>query len=77
MVLENLTSLGQAALQSGNNNSYFSLNTGSMSSIANELLRANANIPPTITIHQGSIAGVWIDSPIDFSSCYRLASTER
>jgi type IV secretory pathway VirB10-like protein len=77
MVLENLTSLGQAALQSGNNNSYFSLNTGSMSSIANELLRANANIPPTITIHQGSIAGVWIDSPIDFSSCYRLAATER
>jgi len=77
MLLENLTSLGQAALQSGNGNSYFQLNTGSMSSIANELLRANASIPPTITIHQGSVSGFWITQPVDFSSCYRVVPTER
>jgi len=77
MLLENLTSLGQAALQSGNGNSYFQLNTGSMSSIANELLRSNAGIPPTIQIHQGSVSGFWITQPVDFSSCYRVVPTER
>jgi type IV secretion system protein VirB10 len=69
--------LAQAALQSGNGNSYFQLNTGDMSSVANQLLRANMTIPPTITIHQGSLSGFWITQPIDFSSCYRVVPTER
>ena len=77
LLTQSAMSLAQAALQSGNGNSYFQLNTGDMSSVANELLRANMTIPPTITIHQGSVAGVWITQPIDFSSCYRVVPTER
>ena len=77
LLTQSAMSLAQAALQSGNGNSYFQLNTGDMSSVANELLRANMTIPPTITIHQGSQAGFWITQPIDFSSCYRVVPTER
>ena len=77
MLSQSAISLAQAALQSGNGNSYFQLNTGDMSSIASELLRANMTIPPTITTHQGSQEGFWITQPIDFSSCYRVVPTER
>lgn len=77
LLTQSAMSLAQAALQSGNGNSYFQLNTGDMSSVANELLRANMTIPPTITIHQGSQAGFWITQPIDFSSCYRVVPSER
>lgn len=77
MLSQSAIGLAQAALQSGNGNSYFQLNTGDMSSIASELLRANMTIPPTITIHQGSLSGFWITQPIDFSSCYRVVPTDR
>lgn len=77
MLTESLFGLAQAALQSGNGNSYFQLNTGSMSSLANELLRMNASIPPTITIHQGSQVGFWIPTAVNFKDCYGLTVTGR
>lgn len=79
------TTLLQSALQNGSNNrnsnnssgnSYYQLQTGDMQSVASELLKSNANIPPTITVHQGSVVGFWIKQPVDFSSCYRLVSVE-
>jgi type IV secretion system protein VirB10 len=80
MLTQNAFSLLQAAIQSQNhssgNNSYFQFNTGDMSSIATELLRQNAHIPPTITTHQGSVAGFWVTQPIRFIKCFRLATTD-
>ena len=77
MLSQSAISLAQAALQSGNGNSYFQLNTGDMSSLANELLRANMTIPPTITVHQGSQVGFWVNMPVHFNKCFRVVPSER
>ena len=80
MLTQNAFGVIQALIQSqskNGGNSYFQLNTGDMSSIATELLRENSHIPPTITVHQGSVNGFMLTQPIDFSGCYRVVATGR
>jgi type IV secretion system protein VirB10 len=51
------------------------LNTGSgASGIANEILRSQITIPPTITVPPGTIVSVVIDHPIDFSDAIKVSA---
>lgn len=63
----------QASLSKGGS-TYLNLNTGGggVSSLAQETLRQSINIPPTITLPQGSEIGLWVTVPLEFSDSYRL-----
>lgn len=65
-------SLANAAMSKEGGNSYISFNSGGVSSLASEVLRNAINIPPTIEKYEGDIIGLWILTPIDFHSAYRL-----
>jgi type IV secretion system protein VirB10 len=66
--------LAQAALSQGGNTylSFSSGGGGGVESIANTLLQNSINIPPTITVNQGTAIAVFVQKPIDFSRCYLL-----
>lgn len=66
------TSLGQAALQKGGS-TYLSFNGGGsgVGQFAQDVLRENMNIPPTIRVNQGSDVMVFLSQPTDFSECRR------
>lgn len=66
-------SLAQAALSKGGN-TYLSFNGGSggLETIASAILRKQIEIPPTITVHQGTAIAVFVTKPLDFSPCYSL-----
>jgi type IV secretion system protein VirB10 len=64
--------LGQASLSKGGN-TYLSFSNGNgVSSLAQEVLRSQIDIKPTITVNQGQDVALWIVVPIDFSASYRL-----
>jgi type IV secretion system protein VirB10 len=71
-------SLAQAALSKGGN-TYLSFNGGSggLDSIASAILRKQIEIPPTITVHQGTSIAVFVVKPLDFSKCYSLAIKDK
>jgi type IV secretion system protein VirB10 len=68
----------QAAMQqNGGNNTYLSLNSGNgLTGLAQEILRENMNIKPTIEPHRGDDVMIWLPgpAPIDFSDCYKLVT---
>jgi type IV secretion system protein VirB10 len=71
-------SLAQASLSKGGN-TYLSFGGGGgggsngIDSIASAILRKQIDIPPTITVNQGSAIAVFITKVLDFSPCYDLA----
>jgi type IV secretion system protein VirB10 len=67
----NVASVLSAAL-SKSGSTYLNINTGDISTLASEILRTTVNIPPTITVWQGTDVAIWIRYPIDFSASYRL-----
>jgi type IV secretion system protein VirB10 len=71
-------SLAQASLSKGGN-TYLSFNGGSngLDSIASAILRKQIDIPPTITVNQGSAIAVFITKVLDFSPCYDLTITDK
>lgn len=71
-LVDNVFSVAQAALRSGNGNSYLNFNTSSASSVAEEVLRNTINVPPTITKNQGEDVTFFLRYPIDFSDAYSL-----
>ncbi len=71
------TQLAQAALTSGNqNNTNFNFSggggSGGVESLATEILRQQASIPPTISVPPGAIVSIVIDHPIDFSEALHV-----
>lgn len=68
-------STAQAALQHGSGNSYVNLNTGGLESAVSEVLRNTVNIPPTVTVNQGSEVAFLVTQPIDFHDAYELRTT--
>ena len=70
---DSVTSVLSAAL-SKQNSTYLTFNSGNVSSLADEILQNTVNIPPTITVWQGTDIAIWIRYPIDFSASYRLRS---
>jgi type IV secretion system protein VirB10 len=67
-------SLGQAALSKGGN-TYLSFNGnggGGVDQIATAILRKQIDIPPTITVNQGTAIGVFNTEVLDFSPCYDI-----
>jgi type IV secretion system protein VirB10 len=66
-------SLAQAAVSKGNN-TYLNFNGGSngVDTIASAILRKQIDIPPTVTVNQGSRIAVFVTKPLDFSPCYDL-----
>ncbi|MFL5252521.1 MAG: TrbI/VirB10 family protein [Rhodopila sp.] len=69
--------LAQAALSKGGN-TYLSFSSGGgVESIASAILQKQANIPPTITVHQGTAIAVYVSKVLDFSACYDLQLKDR
>lgn len=66
------SSLAQAALSSGNGNTFLNLNTGGVQGAVGAALRDNLNVPNTVTKNQGEEIGILVTQPIDFSDAYRL-----
>ncbi len=62
----------QATLQHGNGNSYLNLQSGGVESTVSEVLRNTVNIPPTVTVNQGSEVAFLVTQPIDFRDAYEL-----
>lgn len=75
-LLDTASSLAQSKLQEGNGNTTLNLNSGSggggLQEMSRELLRKTVNIPPTITLSQGSRVTLWTTKYIDFSKSYVL-----
>ena len=64
--------LAQSELQkAGSTNLNISSGSG-VSSLASQLLAKTINIPPTITINQGTTVALWNTGIIDFSPSYKL-----
>lgn len=63
----------QAEVSKGGN-SYINLNGGGggIGSLAQQILQAQINIPPTFTKNQGEMMALFLDQPIDFSASYRV-----
>jgi type IV secretion system protein VirB10 len=68
---EGAMGIAQAAVSKGGN-SYVSFSSGGVGSLAQEILQNTINIPPTITKNQGDEVSLWVLTPIDFSSSYKL-----
>lgn len=63
--------LASSALQrEGSTN--LNIQTGDMNGLASEILRSTINIPPTITVPQGTSITLWVTAPTDFSDALRL-----
>jgi type IV secretion system protein VirB10 len=67
-------SLGQAVLSKGNGNTTLNLNSGDSTSLAQEILRHQIDIPPTITVPPGTVISIVVDHPIDFSDALRVTT---
>ena len=65
-------SLGQAALSKGGQTTVNLNSGGGIESIAQAILRKQIDIPPTITLNQGSTIAVFTTRVLDFSKCYDL-----
>jgi type IV secretion system protein VirB10 len=66
---QNALAIAQAKVSKGGN-TYVSLNGSDQ--LANEILRATVNQPPTFYANQGELIAVWLRSPIDFSGSYHI-----
>ena len=75
-------SIAQSIISSQNqgnrNNSYYNFGGGSygnngIEQLAQTILQAQINIPPTVTLNRGDTIAVVIRRPIDFSHCYGVA----
>jgi len=63
--------LAQAMVSKGGN-AYFSLNTGSATDVATEILRQQEQQQPTISVQPGTLVSLVIDHPIDFSDALKV-----
>lgn len=76
-------SLAQAALtKQGGGNTYLSFGGGGgggggIQTIATEILRAQINIPPTITVNEGTDIAIFVTRPLDFGPCYDVQIKDR
>jgi type IV secretion system protein VirB10 len=62
----------QADVSKGGN-TYLQLNSGGgVGGLAQQILQAQVNIPPTFSKHQGETIALFLDQPIDFSDSYRI-----
>jgi type IV secretion system protein VirB10 len=74
---ESALSLAQAAVSKGGN-TYLSFGGGGgLQSLATEMLRSQINIPPTITVAEGSDIAVFVTQILDFSPCYDVQIRDR
>ena len=74
-MVDNGFGLAQAALSKGGN-TYLNFNTGGgVGTISQQLLSKMINIPPTITLNQGTEIVLWVTKYVDFSPSYRLEPT--
>lgn len=71
MAAQGTISILQSAMAKGNSNN-INLNTGAVESTVTEVLRNTINIPPTINVQQGSVIGIMVPYPVDFSDAYEL-----
>lgn len=70
------TNVLESALSKGGN-TYLSFGGGGgggngVQEVASAILRAQANIPPTVSSFQGATVAVFVNKILDFSPCYKL-----
>jgi type IV secretion system protein VirB10 len=71
-LVDNGFGLAQASLSKGGS-TYLNFNTGGgVGTLGQQLLARTVNIPPTISVNQGSRVALWVTRFIDFSDAYRL-----
>ena len=74
-LVDNAVSLGQSALsKDGSTSINLNAGGGGVGSLSQQLLSQTINIPPTITVPQGTRVQLWVTRFIDFSGSYRLES---
>ena len=74
-LVDNAVSLGQSALsKDGSTSINLNAGGGGIGSLSQQLLSQTINIPPTITVPQGTRVQLWVTRFIDFSGSYRLES---
>lgn len=61
--------IAQAEVSKGGN-TYVSL--GSTNGLAQQVLQATIDMPPTFYKHQSDLVAIWLKSPVDFSASYRI-----
>jgi type IV secretion system protein VirB10 len=75
-IVMTLTENGLGIIQSEvskGGNTYLQLNSGGgVGGIAQQILQAQINIPPTFSKNQGETIALFLDQPIDFSDSYRI-----
>jgi type IV secretion system protein VirB10 len=70
-LVDNAFALAQTELsKAGSTN--INITSGSGGNLANQLLNKTINIPPTITLNQGTRVALWSTRFIDFSDSYKL-----
>jgi type IV secretion system protein VirB10 len=78
-IILNLTEAGLGIVQaevSKGGNTYLQLNGGGgVGGLAQSILQATINIPPTFSKNQGEMIAIFLDQPIDFSDSYRIRQT--
>lgn len=62
------------ALASKGGNSYFSLNTGSTTSVATQILEQQEQQQPTVTVTPGTVISIVVDHPISFADALRVTT---
>lgn len=63
------------AMASKEGQTSLNLNSGSgVGGVANQILQSQINIPPTIYVQPGTIVGVFVDHPIDFSDAIKVGT---
>jgi type IV secretion system protein VirB10 len=71
-LIDNGVSLGQSALSKQGSTSINLGSGGGAGSLSQQVLSQTINIPPTITLPQGTRVQLWVTKFIDFSGSYRL-----
>ena len=74
-LVDNGFGLAQAALSKGGNTNLNFNTGGGVGTISQQLLSKTINIPPTITLNQGTEIALWVTKYVDFSPSYRLEPT--
>ena len=66
--------IASSALQNGNGNNYFQF-LSPQQQLANTVLQAQINIPPTLEKNQGDAVSIFVARDLDFSTVYDVRST--
>ena len=79
-LVDSAFSMAQSYIQRNSQNTNISLGNslsgGGLSNLGQQLLAKTINIPPTITLNQGTLIQLWVTKYVDFSGSYKLEAVK-